>query len=255
MTTTIATKMAALLILGSFCAACATPQQQGGGSSSATAPAASAAKAEPAPVPAPQRAAEVLDAALASKDLAEHGEALAALGVCARPDALQKLAEEGELRFAAARGLGYLKSQGAAPAIAKAFRKEKGWSVRMELARAAGASGANELVPDLKKACKDENPEVAAAAAFAVVDLGDPTGAQFLIKLGNPERKGAFKDGADRWSRKVLSGQKEGDKALAARTLALYGTREDLPLLEAQLSAADGTLRVWAAAAILKLGR
>lgn len=207
-----------------------------------------------------ERAQAILDAALSSKDVAERGEALAALGACGRKDALKLLGEaleeeQGEVRFAAARGLAYLKDPAAAPAIAKAFRKEKGFSVRAELARAAGSSGATELVPDLKKACKDSHPEVAAAAAFALVDLGNPSGAQILVKLGNPERKGVFKEGSDRWSRKVLSGQKEGDDVQAARTLAIYGTREDAALLEPHLSATKPALRIWAAAGIVRLAR
>ena len=220
---------------------------------------ASAQAAEPPPAAERVRRAQaVLDAELSALAFDERGEALAALGASGRFDALSRLAEalkaeKGETRFAAARGLAYLREPKAGPAIAKAFRDEKGWAVRKELAHAAGACSVAELAPDLKKALVDPNQELVIAAAWALKDLGDPAGAASLARFGNPERKGAPKEGADRWSRKVLAGQKEGDKVLAARTLAEMGTADDVKLLEPLLVAPDAGLRTWAAAAILKL--
>jgi HEAT repeat protein len=205
-----------------------------------------------------KKAGAVLDAGLASKDADEHGEALVALGASGRSDALGKLtealkAEKGELRFSAARGLRYLRDRSAGHAIAVAFRAETGWRVREELASAAGACQTSELVPELKVALKDPNARVSLAAMFALHELGDPAGAA-LDKVEGAEREGVPKAGTDKWSRKVLSGQKDGDKALAAKTLTLIGTGEDVALLEPQLSAAQSTLRIWAAAGVLKLG-
>jgi HEAT repeat protein len=205
-----------------------------------------------------KKAERVLDFALATPDLTERGEALTALGVSRRTDALPKLSEalkseQGEVRFGAARGLAGLRDPKAGAAITKAFREEKGYAVRKELALAAGACVVYELVPDLKKALVDENQEVVISAAFALRDLGDAGGAATLARFGNPEKKGATKDGADRWSRKVLNAAKEGDKALAAKTLAEMGTAADLPLLETLLAAPDMKQRLWAAAAIVRL--
>ena len=52
-----------------------------------------------------------------------------------------------------------------------------------------------------------------------------------------------------------MSGEKEGDKALAVRTLAQMGTAEDVALVGAQLDAADPMLRLWAAAAVIALSK
>jgi len=237
-------------------AACASTTKHAPETTKPTAPA--EARPEPAKNGRLEKARAVLDAALASPDLEVRGEALAALGVSGRGDALARLsealeAEDGKLRFAGARGLSHLRDRRAARAIAVAFRKEQGWAVRMELARAAGACGASELVPDLRKALKDPRRDVAVAAAFALEDLGDRAGPTALARFGNPERKGVPKEGVDRWSRKVLGGQKEGDRALAAKTLAETGSAEDLELLEPFLAATESDLRVWAAAAVVKL--
>jgi HEAT repeat protein len=200
----------------------------------------------------------VLDAALASRDPEEHGEALAALGASGRSDALARLseaitAEDGKVRFAGARGLAYLRDHRGAMAIAAAYRKEKGWAVRKELARAAAACAARDLVPDLREALRDPHREVAVAAAFSLHDLGDKTGTEALARLGNPQRKDILGDGARSWSQKVLGGEKPGDRALAARTLARIGTAEDVGLLEPHLTATSSDERVWAAAAIIRL--
>jgi len=240
-----------------FLSACASPPHAASEAVDARAQPASATPAEPADARV-ERARAVLDAALASRDPEEHGEALAALGASERRDALARLsealaAEDGAVRFAGARGLAYLRDHRAATAVAAAFRKEKGWAVRKELARAAAACAAKELIPDLRHALKDPHREVAVAAAFSLQDLGDRAGTEALARLGNPERKDVLGDGAQRWSRKVLDGQKDGDRALAARTLARIGTAEDVRLLEPHLTATRSDLRVWAAAAIIRL--
>ena len=207
-----------------------------------------------------EQATAILDAALSSTQAAQRGEALSALGASGRPDALARLtgaleAKEGELRFAAARGLWFLRDARAAKPIEKALGSEKGWSVMAELARAAGACGDPSLAPSLRAALLDPHPEVVRAAAFALQDLGDPSGPAALSVLGNPERKGSPKAGSDRWSRQVLAGQREGDPVLAAKTLAQLGTPEDVALLAQKLQAEDGVLRLWAAAAIARLER
>jgi HEAT repeat protein len=218
--------------------------------------------AEPArearPPQAVERASAILDAALSAKEVAARGDALAALGASGRGDALGKLTEalqapEGELRFGAAKGLALLRDARAAPAIGEALSTEKGWSVRAELARAAGACRSSALLPVLEKALADPRPEVALAAAFALKDLGDPSGAAALAARGSPERRGLAKEGSDRWSRKVLAGQREGDPVLAAKTLAQLGTAEDVDLLVPRLGSPDAALRLWAAAAVLRL--
>jgi HEAT repeat protein len=239
-------------------AACASTERRAPEPAAATAPQAGARAAEAARDSRLTKAGAVLDAALASPQLEVRGEALVALGVSGRPDALARLSdalgsEHGELRFAGAQGLSHLRDGRAAPAITAAFRKEQGWAVRAELARAAGACGARELVPDLEKTLKDPRRDVAVAAAFALRDLGDRAGSRALARFGNPERKGILKEGADRWSRRVLGGQREGDRALAAKTLAEIGAPEDLELLEPHLASAEGEVRVWAAAAIVRL--
>ncbi len=205
-----------------------------------------------------ERSTEILDAALASTPVTLRAEALSALGASGRPDALVKLtcaleAREGELRFAAARGLWFLHDARAAKAIEKALGSEKGWSVKVELARAAGACRDPTLAPALRAALVDPRPEVVTAAAFALQDLGDPSGPAALSVLGNPERKGSPKAGSDRWSRQVLAGEREGDPVLAAKTLAQIGTEGDVALLAQKLESGDQVLRLWAAAAIVRL--
>jgi HEAT repeat protein len=239
--------------------ACASTARRGAEEPAATAPSVAPSPPELARVARLEKAGAVLDAALAAPDPEVRGEALAALGASGRGDALARLsdalgAEHGKLRFGGARGLSYLRDRRAAQAIAVAFRKEQGWAVRAELARAAGACGARELVPDLEKALWDPRREVAVAAACALEDLGDRAGSTALVRFGSPERKGVPKEGVDRWSRKVLGGKREGDRALAARTLAEVGTSEDVELLEPFLAATETDLRIWAAAAIVKLG-
>ncbi len=204
------------------------------------------------------RANGVLDAALADPDPKVQAEALETLGISGRPDALKTLLREvdggrGELRFASARGLALLGDPGAADALARAFKDEKGWAVKRELALAAGACHALSLVPELHKALDDKNGEVQVAAAWALKDLGDPSADAALKRLGNPERKAPFKPGSDKWSRKVLSGLKEGDRSLASRTLARFGDEADVKLLEPLLGAKEAPARIWAAAGLLRL--
>jgi HEAT repeat protein len=239
-------------------AACASTGKHAPETTAAAAQPAEARPAPPAESPRLEKARAALDAALASPDLRVRGEALDALGISGRRDALARLSEalgseHGEVRFAGAQGLAHLRDGRAAPAIVAAFREEKGWAVRAQLAWAAGACGARALAPDLRKALKDPHRDVAVAAAFALRDLGDRAGQAALGRLGNPERKGILKEGVDRWSRKVLGGQKEGDRALAAKTLAEIGTAEDLDLLEPYLTANESAVRIWAAAAVVRL--
>jgi len=207
-----------------------------------------------------ERARKVLEAALKTKDPAVRGEVLAAVGAARQADMLKKLiaglkAEEGEVRFGAARGLASLGTSDstAVKAIAKAWKGEKGWAVKKELAKAAATCGVKELVPKLQAALSDPNQELQLAAAFALKDLGDPMGDEALAKLGNPPRKDVPKEGTDRWSRKVLAGKKEGDRLLAVKTLVQNGVREDIAVLLPQLDSADPLLSTWSAAAILRL--
>ncbi len=250
-----------LLLLGAACASSPRPSPE------QAAALGRSAEAEQAPVSRQTstqdliaRANAALDEGLASKEPGVQGEALGALGASARSDALARLsealhAEQGEIRHAAARGMFYLHAPTAAAALLEAFQKEKGWSVKKELARAAAACGARALIPELEKALVDPSPDLRAAAAFALQDLGDPAGGTALAALGNPERRGALKKGDDRWSRKVLAGAMEGDKVLAAKVLAQVGAREDVALLAPHLAAPEIPLRVWAAAAVLNLSR
>jgi HEAT repeat protein len=231
----------------------------------AAAPAASAPPpASPAP-PAPpgpsraERATQVLDQGLASGDLAVRGEALAALGASRRPGALATLGEaleddRGELRFAAAQGLAALADPAAAPLLRKAWKGERGWAVRKELARAAGACGARDLLPELRLATGDPRRELAVAAAQALAALGDPAAEAQLARLGAPPEPPPPPDGAARWSRRVLAGEREGSRALAARTLADLGEPDDAAVLEPLLASDAAPERLWAAAAILRIG-
>lgn len=200
---------------------------------------------------------KILREGLTSQDLEIHAEALVALGASALPDALEKLcnaleAEEGVVRYAAAQGLFYLRSTQVNEALVRAFQKEKGWAIKKELARTAVVSNVKELIPELKKALVDRNKELQVAAAFALHDLGEPSGTKALQRLGSPKRKGVLREGVDRWSRKVLTGKKEGDFKLAAKTLARVGKKEDLIILKPYLKDLDPTVRLWAAAAIIK---
>ncbi len=244
-------RRAALVLTCAAAAACSSARPG--------AQAAPASAREARPAKAQERADAILDEALSAKEVAARGEALAALGASGRGDALGKLldglrAVEGELRFGAAKGLAALRDARAAPAVGEALEKEKGFLVRAELAKAAGACGDRSLAPALKRALVDSRPEVALAAAFALQDLGDAAGAKALAERGSPERKGLAKEGSNRWSRKVLTGGREGDPVLAAKTLAKLGSAEDLRLLEAKLDSPDPTLRLWAAAAVVRLG-
>jgi HEAT repeat protein len=207
-----------------------------------------------------RRANDFLDRALESTALDLRAEALVALAISRRPDARTKLAdaledEKGEVRFAAAQGFAHLADPTAPPLLAKAWKREKGWAVKKEIAYAAGACGARELIPDLRTALKDGHRELQVAAALALKSLGDPGAETRLARLGNPPPRGLLKEGADRWSRKVLEGKREGARSLAARTLAEHGTREDLPLLEPLLGSEVATERLWSAAAIVRFDR
>jgi HEAT repeat protein len=200
---------------------------------------------------------KILQESLNSQDLEIHAEALVALGVSALPDSQQKLckaleAEEGVIRHAAAQGLFYLRSTQVSETLVRAFQKEKGWAIKKELAKTAVVSNAKELIPELKKALADRNKELQVAVAFALHDLGDPSGAKALQNLGSPKRKEVLREGVDRWSRKVLTGKKEGDYELAAKTLARVGKKEDLIILKPYLADLNPTVKLWAAAAILK---
>ena len=208
-----------------------------------------------------KRANAMLDQALVSQDLPERGDGLAALGVSHRADALEKLTaalveDQGKVRFAAAQGLRLLGDPKAAPAIVDAWRTEKGWAVKKEISLAAGACGARDLLGELRAAyLYEKEPDVRAAIAFALEDLGDVDAKVQLAGLGNPQRKGVAKPGTDSWSRHVLTGEKEGDVRLAVRTLAQIGGRQDLPLLEKALVGLDRSTRLWAAAGIVRLSR
>jgi len=214
----------------------------------------------PAPAPPPGvRASQVLDLGLASGDPAIRGEALVALGASRRPGALPALGkalddDRGEQRFAAAQGLAALADPAGAPFLARAWRAEKGWAVKKELARAAASCGARELTPELRLAVNDGHRELAVAAARALQALGDPGAEAQLARLGAaPPAPQA--EGAARWSRRVLAGEREGSRALAARTLADLGEPEDVPALEPLLDSEAAPERLWAAAAILRLAR
>lgn len=218
--------------------------------------------ASPAPALDPavrERARKILDAALSSADAEERGEALTAVGLARTADAQDILTAaladpNGNIRFAAARGLRHLGAPQTADAITTAWQKEKGWSVKKELALAAGAAKAQALVPELQAVLqKEQRQELKVAAAWALQDMGDPRGAAALSELGNPPRPGAQKEGTDRWSRKVLQGTREGDRVLAVRILAEAGTREDLPLLTSLLDDAAAVVRILASAGILRL--
>ncbi len=200
---------------------------------------------------------KILQDSLTSQDLEIHAQALVALGVSALPDASEKLckaleAEEGVIRHAAAQGLFYVSNTQISEALVRAFQKEKGWAIKKELAKTAVVSNAKELIPELKKALIDRNKELQIAAAFALHDLGDPSGTKALQQLGSPKRKEILREGVDRWSRKVLTGKKEGDYELAAKTLARVGKKEDVVILKPYLADLNPTVKLWAAAAILK---
>ncbi len=220
-------------------------------------------RAAPADLDAPTRARaeKILQESLSSADSEMRGEALTAIGVARTADAEKvlgaALAElDGDIRFAAARGLRHLAAPSSADAIVAAWKKEKGWSVKKELALAAGASKAQALVPELQSVLEtDSRQELKIAAAWGLHDLGDARGAQALKQLGNPPRPGAQKEGTDRWSRKVLNGEREGDRVLAARVLAEAATSEDLPLFVRLMEDPQPTVRILAAAGALRLPR
>jgi HEAT repeat protein len=203
------------------------------------------------------KAQQILDTALADKAPDAYQEALTALGLSRTPkakDVLLKAIKEpdGKQRFAAARGLYYLADPSTAEAVQDAFRKEDGWAVKKELAMAAVETGAKDLLPELRTATLDPHKELAAAAAWALTDFKDPAGEPALVRLGRPARKNAFKEGSDRWARKVLTGKTEGDAKLAAVTLAQYGKPEDAAVLEKALTSMDPSTRLWAAAGVLR---
>jgi hypothetical protein len=208
-----------------------------------------------------KRANAILDAALADSRAEQRSDGLGALGASKRADSKEKLTlavteDDGHVRFGAAQGMRFLADPETAPAIVAAWRKEKGWRVKKELSLAAGATGARDLVPDLKAALLYETQQdVREAVAWSLDDLGEPDGKAALAQLGNPERKKLVKDGADSWSRHVLEGKKQGDHRLAAKTLAMMGKREDAPLLQKELDSTDVETRLWAAAAIIRLAR
>lgn len=222
-----------------------------------------AADASPPPPPEPsrlQRANEVLDRALQSTALDQRTEALLALGISRRPDAKEKLSraledEKGEVRFAAAQGLYHLADPTVSPLLIRVWKSEKGWAVKKEIAYAAGACGTRALIPQLRHALKDVHREFQVAAALALKALGDPGAEARLARMKNPPSRGVLKEGADRWSRKVLAGENEGSRTLAARTLAEHGTREDLDLLEPLLKSEVATEQLWAAAAIIRFNK
>jgi HEAT repeat protein len=206
-----------------------------------------------------KRANAQVDAALTDAKPNFRGEGFAALGASHRADAREKLLaalvdDDGHNRFAAAQGLRMLADPKTAPAIVAAWRKEKGWAIKKELSLAAGATGARDLVPDMKAALLYETAsDVRETLAWSLDDLGDSDARSALAQMGNPERKKLIKDGADSWSRHVLEGKKQGDERLAVKTLAFMGTREDVPQLTRRLDSADAETRLWAAAALIRL--
>jgi HEAT repeat protein len=222
------------------------------------------AAAADAPAPSPElikRANALLDAALDASAPDLKSDALAALGASHRPDAREKLVaavgdDDGHIRFGGAQGLRFLADANTGPAIAAAWRKEKGWSIKKELSAAAAATGARELLPDLKAALLYETQlDHRESLAWALEDLGDPDAQASLAQMGNPPKKKLIKDGADSWSRHVLQGKKEGDIRLAVKTLAFMGVRDDVPLLQKQLDSKDSETRLWAAAALVRLAQ
>jgi len=205
-----------------------------------------------------EKARQVLEAMRTDNSPEVREEAMTALGLAKVPDAKDALlkalkAPDGKQRFAAARGLAYLADNSTAAEVTEAFRKEDGWAVKKELAQAAVAVGAKELLPELRTATLAPQKDLAAAAAWALVDFQDSSGDAALLRLGKPERKGAFKEGSDRWARKVLMGKQEGDAKLATVTLAQYGKAEDAALLEKGLSSVEPKIRLWSAAGLLRL--
>ncbi len=199
----------------------------------------------------------MLDASLASTDEEEAAEALVALGLAGRADARKKLeaaltSPDGRLRFSAARGLRHLGDAGVEEVLADAWKKERGWAVQKELAIAAGAVGAKALVPLLTLALAHPNEQLVHAAAWALEALGDPAGTAKLEALGRPEPTWAHKPGTDKWARRVLSGEREGDRALAARILAERGTPEDVPLAARSLEDPAPGVGLYAAALVLR---
>ncbi len=218
----------------------------------------SVTRAEPSDPQLLKRARAELDAALADKDSEFRGEAYSALGLAHTADAREKLEAgvtdlDGKVRFGAARGLTLLADPKSSSAVTEAFKAERGWAIRKELAQAAAAIEARALIPELEKATHAPQRELAQAAAWALSDLKAPQGKLALERLGSPPRKNVHKEGVDRWSRKVLSGKNpEGDAALAARTLAEVGGAEDQQLFAQQLGATDRKVRLWAAAGLLR---
>ncbi len=205
-----------------------------------------------------ERAGAVFGEALTSKDPQLQSEALTALGLAKLKDAKPRLltglaAEDGKIRFGAARGLRYLGDAEVVPELEAAWAKEKGFLVKRELAIAAGALGAKAMAPKLREALTEKNDELRLAAAFALKDLGDPSGDAHLTRAGNPPRKhGPQKAGSDRWARKVLKGEKPGDKTLAVRTLAELGDGADVEVLTPEMESEDAVRRVYAAAGVLR---
>ncbi|HEX4620546.1 MAG TPA: HEAT repeat domain-containing protein, partial [Myxococcaceae bacterium] len=104
-----------------------------------------------------KRASGIIDQALTDSRPSFRAEGFSALGASHRADAKEKLLaalsdDDGHNRFGGAQGLRMLADPATGPAIVAAWRKEKGWLVKKELSLAAGATGATELVPDLKSA-------------------------------------------------------------------------------------------------------
>jgi HEAT repeat protein len=221
---------------------------------------ASAADAPPPSADVLKKAHAQIDAALKDQRQTLRGEGFAALGASHRPDAREKLLaaladDDGHTRFAGAQGLRMLADPNTQAAIVAAWRKEKGWAVKKELSLAAAAIGARDLVPDMKAALLYETaPDVRETLAWSLDDLGDPDARNALAQMGNPERKKLVKDGADSWSRHVLEGKKQGDERLAVKTLAFMGTRDDVPQLSKRLDSSDAETRLWAGAALVRLG-
>jgi HEAT repeat protein len=205
------------------------------------------------------RARAVLALALAQADTELRGEALVALGLSRDEGAREKLeaalkAEDGKLRFGAARGLRYLGDPASADALGEAWMKEKGWAVRRELALAAAAAGATDLVPLLREGLAHPKPELVHASAWALDALGDPAGSAALERLGSPAPTWRAKPGTERWSRKVLDAEREGDRVLAARTLAELGGAEDAARAARLLQAPEALVQLYAAALLLRGG-
>jgi HEAT repeat protein len=244
---------------------CATPQTRSEpppppatAPESTRAPALQGAAPTPLPPATVQRALAHLEEGLASSEGPLRAEAHHALGLSRMPSAGQRLVgalkdKDGQIRFFAARGLAELGDPQSGPAIVEAWQGERGWAVKKELALAAGSARAHALVPDLREQLQAPQAELRLAAAWALSDLGDATGSRALAELGHPPRPGAQPAGAERWSRRVLRGEREGDRRLAVRVLSKLATADDQAVLEALLQDSDGLVRTFAAAGLLRL--